>query len=124
MTVGTNVYSYDAGYDYNPEKHSGLGIASFILSVAIGVFDFVVVALAGMVEASTPGGMDEESVIAILIGIFILGGLAANFAGVGLGIAGLVQRGRKKVFSVLGLSFNAALVFGIIGLMIIGATMP
>jgi len=120
--VGTSVYGQ--GYDYGLSKHSGLGVASFILSVAIGVFDFVVVALAGLVEASTPGGMDEESVIAILIGLFILGGLAANLAGMGLGVAGLVQRDRKKVFSVLGLSFNTAIVFGIIGLMILGAAMP
>jgi len=122
MTVGVNVYH--AGYDYDLLKHSGLGVASFILSIAIGVFDFLVVALAGLMEASTPGGMDEESVIAIIIGLFILGGLAANLAGMGLGIAGLAQRDRKKVFSVLGLAFNTAIVSGIIGLMVIGAAMP
>jgi hypothetical protein len=115
---------YHAGYDYDLLKHSGLGVASFILSIAVGVFDFLVVALAGLMEASSPGGMDEESVIAILIGLFILGALAANLAGMGLGIAGMVQRDRKKVFSVLGLAFNAAIVFGIIGLMVIGAAMP
>ena len=122
MTVGANVYY--AGYDYDLLKHSGLGVASFILSIAIGVFDFLVVALAGLMEASSPGGMDEESVIAILIGLFILGALAANLAGMGLGIAGMAQRDRKKVFSVLGLAFNAAIIFGIIGLMVIGAAMP
>lgn len=120
MTVGASAY----GTDHSLLKHSGLGIASFILSVAVGIFDFVLVAFAGLVEASTPGGMDEESVIAILIGIFILGGLAANLAGTGLGVAGLVQRDRRKVFSVLGLAFNVAIVFGIIGLMILGTMAP
>ena len=120
MTVEASAY----GTDHSLLKHSGLGIASFILSVAVGIFDFVLVAFAGLVEASTPGGMDEESVIAILIGIFIFGGVAANLAGTGLGVAGLVQRDRRKVFSVLGLAFNVAIVFGIIGLMILGAMAP
>lgn len=124
MTVGANVYSYHAGYESDAIKHSGFGVASFIISVAIGIFDFVVIAFAGLVEASEPGGMDEESVVAILIGLFILGGMAANMAGAGLGIAGLVQRDRKKVFAVLGLAFNAAIVFGVIFLMILGSMMP
>ena len=124
MTVGANVYSYHAGYECDAIKHSGFGIASFIISVAIGMFDFAVIVFAGLIEGSTPGGMDEESVVAILIGLFILGGMAANMAGAGLGIAGLVQRDRKKVFAVLGLAFNTAVIFGVIFLMILGAMMP
>ncbi len=124
MTVGANVYSYHAGYDNVAMKHSGLGISSFIMSIVVGVFDFVVIVLAGLVEASTPGGMDEESVVAVLIGLFIFAGMFANLAGIGMGIAGLVQRDRKKVFAALGLAFNTAVVFGIVFLMILGAMMP
>jgi len=122
MTVGTYVYS--PGYDYDLMKHSGLGVASFVMSVAIGIFDFALIVFAGIVEGSTPGGMDEESVVAILIGLFILFALAANVAGIGLGIAGFVQRNRKKVFSALGLAFNAATIFGIFSLMVLGSMMP
>lgn len=123
MTVGTDVYN-SVDYNYEMMKNSGLGIASFIISLAIGAFDFVVIVLAGFVEATTPGGMDEESVIAILIGLLIIGGLAANLLGIALGVAGLVQRDCKKVFSVLGLALNTAILFGIFGLMILGAMVP
>ena len=39
---------------------------------------------------------------------------------IGLGIAGLVQRERKRMFSVLGLVFNAVAVLGVLGIMILG----
>ncbi len=122
MTVGTSAYS-SLSYHYEVMKHSGLGIASFALAIAIGALDFFVVVFAGIIEEITPGGMDEESIIAILVGLFVLGGLAANMAGVGLGIAGLIQRGRKQVFTILGLAFNAAIICGIVGLMVLGAMM-
>ena len=124
MTVGVNAYSYHAGYENDVMKNSGVGIASFILSIAVGVFDFTVIVFAGVVEAGTPGGMDEESVVAVLIGLCIFAGMFANLAGIGLGVAGLFQRGRKKVFPALGLSFNAAAILGIVFLMILGSMMP
>ncbi len=46
---------------------------------------FVLFALAGIVEASTPGGMDDESREAIIIGVLIFFCLAGNLVGVGLG---------------------------------------
>ena len=122
MTVGANVYN--VGYNYEPMKHSGLGVASFIMSIVLGVSDFAIFIFAGIVEAGTPGGMDEESVVAILIGLFIIGSVFANVAGVALGIAGVVQRDRQKVFSILGVAFNAAIILGMIGLIIIGIMMP
>lgn len=122
MTVGTNVYSID--YEYEIMKHSGPGIASFILAMVIGAFDFVLFIFAGVVEMSTQGGMDEESIIAIVIGLLIFGGLAANLLGIGLGIAGMIQKDRKKVFAALGMTFNAVVIFGIIALVVIGSMAP
>jgi hypothetical protein len=124
MTVGVNAYSYQVSYENEVMNHSGVGIASFVMSIAVGVFDFAVIVLAGFVEASTPGGMDEESVVAVLIGLAIFAGMFANLAGIGLGVAGLVQRGRKKVFAALGLAFNSLAILGIVFLMILGSMMP
>jgi len=122
MTVGTNVYS--AGYGYEAMKHSGLGVASFVMSIILGISDFAIFVFAGFVEASTPGGMDEESVVAVLIGLFIFGSVLASMAGVVLGIAGVIQRNRQKVFSILGVAFNTAIILGMIGLIVIGLMMP
>ena len=122
MTVGANVYA--TGYDYEPVKHSGLGVASFVLSVLIGALDFAVFVIAGVVETSTPGGMNEESLVAVVIGLLIIGSLFANVGGIGLGIAGIIQKNRQKVFSILGVAFHTLIILGMVGLLIVGLMMP
>jgi hypothetical protein len=120
MTTVERLYQQD----YGLWKHSGLGIASFVVSLLIGASEFLLIMIAGVLEAATPGGMDNESLIVLFIGLFVIVGLFANLAGVGLGIAGLVQRDRKKVFSALGVVFNGTVIFGLTMLLILGASMP
>ena len=80
-------------------KHSGLGIASFIVSIAAGVCIFFTFVIAGAIEATTPGGMNEESVTAIIIGLLLVIFLFATLVSLGLGIGGLFQKERKKIFA-------------------------
>lgn len=123
MTTVESVYRHH-GHASSLLKHSGLGIASFIISLMVGAVEFLVVIAAGIIEAMTPGGMDEQSMAAVLVGLVILGGLMANMAGVGLGVAGLVQSDRKKIFPSLGLAFNGTAILGIVMLIIIGSMAP
>ena len=93
-------------------KHSGLGLASFILSLTMytGIFVLLV----------TTGEIDEESTETMVLGaLFIAAGLASCVA-LGLGIAGLLQRDRKKVLTVLGTVFSTLtlIVLVIIALLI------
>ena len=103
-----------------PLKHSGFGIASFIISIAAVIFAFGMVVLAGVMESRTPGGIDEESPEAMAVGLgIILSGLLAVLGGV-LGIVGCSLPNRNKVFAILGTIFNALVVLGLVGLMILG----
>lgn len=104
-------------------KHSGLGIASFVLSMTVGLVVFVLIAIAGYQEMKTPGGMDENAPETMLLGLLMMGALLLNLVGVALGIAGVVQKDRKKIFGVLGLTFNLVVVLGTLGLMFVGSTM-
>ena len=104
-------------------RHSGLGIASFVISLFCGFGEFALVMVAGFLEASTPKGLDEESVAAVLLGLALLGGLGLAFIGLVLGVAGLLTSNRKKVFAVLGLAFNAMLLLAVVGLVLLGLTM-
>ena len=79
------------------QKHSGLGIASFITSIVSGILIFLVIVIAGVMEASSPGGMDEESTSAVMVGLFLFAFLGAALIALGLGIAGLLQKERKKI---------------------------
>lgn len=102
------------------QKHSGIGIASFIISIVAGILIFIVLGIAGSIEASTPGGMDENSTEAVMIGLAIIGLLFLNVLSVGLGIGGLLQKERKKIFAILGTVFSSFLILSVIGLMVLG----
>jgi hypothetical protein len=100
--------------------HSPIGIASFLLSLGVGVCFFLTFALAGALEAMTPGGIPEDSPLAILVGLIVIACIAGLFLGIGLGIAGVVQSTRNRIFAFLGLAFNGCLILGICLLALIG----
>lgn len=103
------------------EKHSKLSIASFVISLVTGFVLFILIAIAGVLENATPGGMDEESAGAILLGLGIIFSMLVSFVSLGLGIAGLVQKNTKKVFGILGIIFSVGIVILVISLMILGS---
>jgi len=102
------------------QKHSGLGIASFIISILSGIAIVLVVIAAGVMETTTPGGIDEESAGAIVVGLLLFAFMGTALMALGLGIAGLVQRGRKKIFAVLGTVFSATALAGTTLLLVVG----
>ncbi|MDR0666508.1 MAG: hypothetical protein LBF71_03760 [Campylobacteraceae bacterium] len=105
------------------QKHSGLGVASFALSIISVVCIFVLFIVAGAIEVSTPGGMDENSAAAVIIGVLYFLFAGFSLVGVGLGIAGLFAKERKKIFAVLGLIFSAAIFIIAVAVMVIGLSM-
>lgn len=101
-------------------KHSGFGIASFVVGVITAVMMFALFAVAAMMETSTPGGMDEESIGAMLVGLALFALLGLDLLAMGLGIAGLLHAGRRKVFAILGLCVCVATVLGTLFLLLLG----
>jgi hypothetical protein len=99
-------------------RHSGLGISSFVLSVIIGVLMFCLFVIAGVIEQTTPGGMDEEAVSTMLVGLFLIGFMVLDVVAIGLGIAGLFQANRRKLFAILGVVF-ASITLLLTGLLMV-----
>ena len=104
-------------------KHSGVGITSFIISLLVAIGAFVLVVVAGIIETTTPGGMDENSVAAVVVGLFIFGCIFLQIVALGLGIGGLIQKYRKKIFAILGTVFSGTTILGIVFLMLVGSAM-
>lgn len=104
-------------------KHSGLGIASFASSIAAAVLIFILVMAAGFMELSTPGGIDEESAEALLIGLLLFTFMGLTLVAFGLGVGGLFQAQRKKVFAVLGTVFSVLVLLGTGLLLLMGMAM-
>ncbi len=102
--------------------HSGLGIASFIVSLVAGFDMLAIVGIAGVAEATQAGGLDETSPAAVGLGLLLLFTVPAQLVALGLGIAGLVQSGRSKLFGVLGTVFaSTALLASLLLLMVSAA---
>jgi len=105
------------------QKHSGFGIASFLIAIAVTVLLFLLFVAAGVIESSTPGGMNEESPIAIILGLMLFACLFADIIAFIFGIVGLLQPDRSKIFSILGLVFVVLTVLGGGGLIVLGLMM-
>lgn len=101
-------------------KHSGLGIASFILSITTALLIFILFITAGVMETSTPGGIDEESAGAVILGLLILLCLFLEVVALGLGIGALCQTARNKVFGILGTIFSAGMVLLTVAVILLG----
>ena len=92
------------------QKHSGIGIASFVTSVAAGALMFVLFVIAGVIEITTPGGMSENSVEALIVGFIALAITIALIVATGLGIKGLYIKETRKVFAILGTSISVVFI--------------
>lgn len=88
-------------------KHSGLGIASFCISIAAGSAYLYLYRRRSHRKRQMPGGMDEESVTAVPVGLALITFLFASWSH-RLGIGGLFQKERKKVSAILGTIFSGA----------------
>lgn len=94
------------------KKHSGFGIAASVISVLGGIALLLLLAIAGVMEVNTPGGIDEESPLAIIVGLFLFATIFTQLIAAALAIAGIAQQQRQKTFAVLGLVFSlGALLF-------------
>jgi hypothetical protein len=102
------------------KRHSRVGVVSFALAAFAGLLVFALVAVAGYLEATTPGGMDENDPVVMTCGVVVLGAGALQLVALALGIASLAETNRKKVFAVLGVVFSGLTLFGTVALVVLG----
>ena len=112
------------GLDAEALPHSGPGIASTIIAVVLGLVMFAVFAYAGYVGLQTPGGLDESSPAALVIGLGIILTCGLLLVGAAVGAVGLFDKRRKKAFAIVGVVLNLLIVVGTIGLILLGLSMP
>ena len=115
-----------------PEKHSGRGIASFLISV-VSVIGLLWSAAAASNAAlklaedpnfdpnavtadNIPEGLAQVASYSALLFFFV----ATALVGALLGLVGLFQKDRRKLFPVLGLALNGGLVLVVLIFFVIG----
>jgi hypothetical protein len=100
-----------------PQKHSGVGIASFVLAIVAVVGELVLITVAAVLVQQ---GKSQRSPAMMVTGCLLIAGLGVCVVGAILGIVGLFLPNRKKVFAILGLCFNGMILLAVLGLMVIG----
>jgi hypothetical protein len=102
-------------------KHTGFGIASFILAIAAGLAEFTVMVGGAVIASSNRNDVAERSPLAIGLALSVCGASVAAVTGVALGVAGLCQSRRKTTFAVLGLVLNGLVLLCVLFWMVVGA---
>lgn len=101
-------------------RHSGLGIASFMISMVVIGFFFFLLFLAAVLGVIAPDSAEISCMITKILSAFVMFAALANLVGLGLGLVSMWQIGSKKVYPILGLVFNLIIFAGMIVLIIIG----
>jgi hypothetical protein len=112
VTDTTKICKEDAGFG----KHSGCGIASFVISIAAGVLYVSILGLMIILAVVDQELTQSRPAILHIFTVMVIAGLFSNIVGVLLGISGLCQKNRKRLFAILGLIFNltAVTLFGVL----------
>jgi hypothetical protein len=79
-----------------------LGIASLLISIITAIGLFTVTIFAGVIESNSYRGMNEESADAIILGLFIFGFGFLDLLALDFGIAGIFQKTRARIISIIG----------------------
>ena len=108
---------------YEERKNSVLGIISTAIGIVTGASIFTLFIVAGYLEISTPGGVKEDSPILVVVGLVAIGMMLMLLIEIILGVVGIFQSNKKKIFSVLGLIINLMILLGTIAAVIIGNMM-
>ncbi|MGB3635759.1 MAG: hypothetical protein WA982_17115 [Rubrobacteraceae bacterium] len=116
--------------------HSRMGITSFVIAILATVVIVALVIVAGTLTAQALQGIDgqnvnpqelqerlQDSPAVTSLALASIGIFACFFLyllGLGLGIAGIVQGQRKRIFSVLGTIFNGGVLLVLVVLILLG----
>ncbi len=106
-------------HDRDPVKHSGLGIASFIIGlVVLVILTIVFVYIIGILSQSYYISESDPRLVAV--GVVMMVGMLLSGVGIILSIIGLSKRTRKRIFPILGIVINGLIVVFVIFLIILG----
>ncbi len=114
-------------------RHSKLGVTSLAIAILATVGIVALFVIAALVGASALGGADPQTLDPqsiqnspafaglALVGIGFLVCVILYFVGLALGLVGIFQRRRKRLFAILGAVANGLAVIVVLSLLVLGA---
>ncbi len=102
------------------QPHSRVGISALVLAVGVTVAVAVLLAVATLVGTRSPGGMDADSPLAILVGLALIGAMALELLALALGAVALCLPGQRRLFPLLAVVLATAGLTGLFALVLLG----
>jgi len=107
------------------QKHSKIGIASFVIGiVAMLIFCLVILLAFGygftMAMQNPYFQVDQSSPTILTLGLLMCVSPILSLVGVGLGIGAMAQKNEKKLFGIIGLVLNLLVILVFCGLFVYG----
>ena len=102
-------------------KHSGVGIASFVIALATPIIFGALVTVIAVTAVRAKGDHHGAMPGIVLASMVLVGSLALPLVALALGIVGCCQQNRKRIFPILGLVFSAMTIVCGLGMMLMGA---
>ena len=93
------------------KKHSGMGIASFTISIIVFCSYVFLIIMAVLASGQHNQAYGNPSKIQSIIGIAMIFLNIIAIVAVGLGIATLFQKERKRLLGIIGLIFSSSMLF-------------
>ena len=103
--------------------HSAYGITSFGMSIATAVLIVFISLILGVIGASSPQGISQESTTVGILGLGLWASWLASFVAFGFGIRGIVKKEQNEIFAVLGTIFSIVIAGGMTLLILLGSVM-
>ncbi len=99
-----------------PLRSSGFGIASFIVSLIAGLGELATLTAVAIAEATTPGGVHDDSTLELVIGLSIFVFIGLTVLGFVLGLVSLLQGDRSRTLGVIGIALSSVQLVAIAGM--------
>lgn len=123
---------YGGGGVEERRGHTRMGIASVIIAVLATVVIVILVIVAGSVATTLFQGQDPaaidpqtlenspEATTLGIVGFGVFGSFLLYFVGLGLGVAGIFQSRKKRLFGILGAVSNGLVLLAVVLLIVLG----
>ena len=102
------------------QTRSRLGIAACVLAVAVPIGIAALVALATLMGTRSHGGVDENSPLAILVGLALIGAVLLELLALAVAATALFLPGRRKLFPLLAVVFATTSITCVAALVLLG----
>lgn len=102
------------------KKHSLLGIISFSLAIFSFILLFVILVFVGY-HTLVSSGLPENEILYFFVGMIIILLLVIVLISMIVGILGILEKNRRKLFGILGVSIDVVMILLVVSLFIIGS---